>query len=174
VTINDVLARNGVDPSSVRYVEMSFSAMPAALQAGRVDAIWANEPFLSSARLQGARVLFSNYEEYDPNLTVAMYFTSTAFAAQHPNAVLRFARAMDKAEAYAQSHPAETRRVLAQYTQLDAATASTIALAGWHAPISVGSIRKLEQSMIARKLLQGPVDINALLAPYRAAVGSRP
>jgi NitT/TauT family transport system substrate-binding protein len=80
VTISDVLARHGVNPATVKYVEMGFSEMPAALKQGRVDAIWANEPFLTGAKAEGARIIFSNFEEYDPKLTVAAYFTTKQYA----------------------------------------------------------------------------------------------
>jgi hypothetical protein len=45
----------GVDPASIRYVEMSPPTMEAALQAKRVDAVAAYEPFLSDAVAHGAK-----------------------------------------------------------------------------------------------------------------------
>jgi ABC-type taurine transport system substrate-binding protein len=101
--------------------------MPAALKQGRVDAIWANEPFLTGAKAEGARIIFSSFEEYDPKLTVAAYFTTKQYATDHADVVARFARAMAKSNLLAQSHPAETRAVLTSYTKLDAAAVANIA-----------------------------------------------
>jgi NitT/TauT family transport system substrate-binding protein len=48
-TIRASVRKAGGDPSSLEFVELAFPDMPAALEAGRVDAIWVVEPFLSAA-----------------------------------------------------------------------------------------------------------------------------
>ena len=163
VTISDVLARHGVNPATVKYIEMGFPEMPAALKQGRVDAIWANEPFLTAAKADGARVIFPNFEAYDPKLTVAAYFTTKQYATDHADIVARFARAMAKSNLYAQAHPAETRAALTSYTKLDAAAINTIAIAGWYPAINAASTEKLVNSMVTYGLLKTPVDVKALL-----------
>ena len=163
VTISDVLARHGVNPATVKYVEMGFPEMPAALKQNRVDAIWANEPFLSAAKADGARIIFANYEEYDAKLTVAAYFTTHQYATEHADIVARFARAMAKSNTYAQAHPAEARAALSSYTKLDAAAVANIAIAGWYPAINVASTEKLVKSMVTYGLLKSPVDVKALL-----------
>jgi ABC-type nitrate/sulfonate/bicarbonate transport system substrate-binding protein len=48
-TIRASVRKAGGDPSWIKFVELPFPDMPAALEAGRVDAIWVVEPFLSAA-----------------------------------------------------------------------------------------------------------------------------
>ena len=45
------LEKNGVDPSTVKWLELPFSAVAATLNAGRIDAGTIAEPALSAARL---------------------------------------------------------------------------------------------------------------------------
>jgi NitT/TauT family transport system substrate-binding protein len=55
VVIKTSLQKQGVDPSSVKLLEVPFPEMPAALKAGRVDAILASEPFLTGVLDAGGR-----------------------------------------------------------------------------------------------------------------------
>jgi len=86
-------------------VELAFPDMPAALQAGRVDAIWVVEPFLSTSRSQHGRLVASNYVDTAPDLTVAVYFTSEQLIKNDPDLVKRFTEAMTESLAYADAHP---------------------------------------------------------------------
>ena len=85
--ILDVLLDRGRHPARVRFVEIPFDQMPAALDGGRGDAAWMAEPAQTIAEAQGARVVASPFEETDPKPTVATYFTSTRLAQQNPGLV---------------------------------------------------------------------------------------
>ena len=62
----------GGDPAKVKFVELPFPDMPAALQAGQVDAIFVVEPFLTAALGAGRRkVASATTSTPRPNLTVA-------------------------------------------------------------------------------------------------------
>ena len=50
------LDANGVDPSTVEYVEIGFADIPAAVEAGRIDAGLTQEPFTTIAANQGLRI----------------------------------------------------------------------------------------------------------------------
>jgi NitT/TauT family transport system substrate-binding protein len=165
ITIKDVLAKHGVDATKVKFIELGFPEMPVALKEGRVDAIWANEPFLSVAKADGARMLFNNYEDYDPTLTVAMYFTTLAFAHTHADVVARFMRAMNRSLRFAASHTVEARAVLATYTKLDDTSAAQMGLIGWSTSISLPSLEHLQASLIANGLLTRTIDLQALVPP---------
>jgi NitT/TauT family transport system substrate-binding protein len=165
VTIKDILAHHGVNVSKVKFIELGFPEMPVALKQGRVDAIWANEPFLTASKEDGARVLFKNYDDYDPKLTVAVYFTTRQYAAQHPEIVARFARAMSRSLVYAAAHQSEARAMLSTYTKLDAATAAKMGLSGWGPAINIASLEHVQRSMITYGLLTVPNDLQQLIPP---------
>lgn len=162
-TIRAVLDQNGVDSSDVRFVEMGFAEMPAALKRGVVDAIWANEPFLTAALQDGARSILDSYNGFDSKLAVAVYFTSDSFAASHPDLVRRFQQAMSRSLVYADAHPAEARAVLASYTGLEKRDSTQVRLPAWKTTVNQSSLAKLQTAMMRYGLISAPVDVLTIL-----------
>ena len=94
-TIRASVRKAGGDPSSIKFVELAFPDMPAALQADRVDAIWVVEPFLSTSLGEGGRLVASNYVDTAPDLTVAVYFTSEQLIVSKENLSAASSRIQD-------------------------------------------------------------------------------
>jgi NitT/TauT family transport system substrate-binding protein len=163
ITIKAVLDKRGVDTNKVKFVEIGFPEMPAALQHGRVDAIWAEDPFQTIAKRAGARVLFKNYDEFDPKLTLANYFTTTAYYDAHRDVMARFTRAMQTSLKYATAHPAEARSVTVEFAKLDPAVAAVILLPGWSPDVNMGSLERLQAAMIKFGILAKPVDLKTAI-----------
>ena len=78
LAINTAMAKAGADYTKVKYLEIPFPEMNAALDKKRVDAIWQVEPGYTGALGAGARALFHPFEATAPNLTVAGYFAEQA------------------------------------------------------------------------------------------------
>jgi NitT/TauT family transport system substrate-binding protein len=163
ITIKAVMDKGGADSSKVKFVEVGFPEMPSALAQGRVDAIWAEDPFQTIARRAGARVLFKNYDEFDPKLTLANYFTSTDYYNAHRDVMARFTRAMNVSLKYAIAHPAEARQTITDYAKLDPALAAVILLPGWTPEVNMESMELLQASMIKYGILAQPVDLRAAI-----------
>ncbi|WLW58064.1 ABC transporter substrate-binding protein [Streptomyces sp. YU58] len=142
-TVRESVRRAGGDPSDVRFVEVPFDQMPAALDGGRVDAAWMGEPAQTIAKAQGARVVASPFAETDPKLTVATYFTSTRLTEQNPDLVKRFTEAMTESLRYATDHPDEARQVLTTYTKISGDVLKKLTLPGWPAQVDMASLEKL-------------------------------
>jgi NitT/TauT family transport system substrate-binding protein len=162
-TIRASVRKAGGDPSSIRFVELPFPDMPAALQAGRVDAIWVVEPFLSASLGQGGRLVASNYVDTAPNLTVAVYFTSEKLIKDDPDLVKRFTEAMTESLAYADAHPDEARQVLTTYTQIDEAVIKDLTLPKWPPEINRASVETLAKLAVQDGLVSRQPDLAALL-----------
>ena len=141
LTINNALEKRGVDPKSVKYLEVPFPDAVAALKAGRVDAIWVVEPFASQARAAGYRTLMHPFEEAAPNYTVATYFASKEYIAKSSGVVDRFVRAMNKALDYSQQHPDAVRKVVPTYTQIPAKASEGMVLPTWDADLNEDTIQ---------------------------------
>ncbi|MEV1022915.1 ABC transporter substrate-binding protein [Streptomyces sp. NPDC050264] len=144
-TVRASVRKAGGDPSKVNFVELAFDQMPAALAAGQIDAAQVVEPALATVKAQGGRVIASNFTDTAPNLTVAMYFTSTTYAEQHPDIVKKFAAATKESLAYADRHPDEVRQILTTYTKIPSATLDKLVLPRWPATADRASIEKLAQ-----------------------------
>ncbi|MDG4786885.1 ABC transporter substrate-binding protein [Micromonospora sp. WMMD1102] len=153
----------GGDPSNIKWTELPFPEMPAAVLAKRVDAAMLVEPFFTIAQNQGARVVAYNFAEAIPDMTVAAYFSTEQTITQRADLTGRFRAAMAKSLKYAQEHPDEARQVLQTYTQIDPAVAAKITLPAWPAEINRASVQTLADLMLGDGLLKEKVDVAELL-----------
>lgn len=128
VVIKRSLEKQGVDPDSVKLLEVPFPDMPGALQAKRVNAALLTEPFLSAVLAEGGTQIDAPSVETLPNFPNGVYVTSDKYIAENEGVVDRFARAMNKSLSYAQSHPDEVRAIIPTYTQIPKAAAAKIRL----------------------------------------------
>lgn len=162
VTIKAALESEGVDPASVNFTELPFPDMPAAVEQNRIDAAWACEPFVTRVMDNGGRPILDNYGKTDPNLSVASYFASKQWAAQNPEALAAFKRAVDKSMKHASENPDAVRAVLPEYTSIDADTAGRIGLPAFPSTFNDESITKLIEYSEKQGLLGGPVTVEQL------------
>ena len=116
--VNTALKEAGADYTKVKYVEVPFPDMNAALEAGRVDAAFQVEPGYSGGLAAGSKNLANAYEAMAPNYTVATYFASKQYIAEHRDVVDRFTRAMQKSLEYAAGHDEEVRAIVGTYTEI--------------------------------------------------------
>jgi NitT/TauT family transport system substrate-binding protein len=131
------------DPTTIQFRAMPFGEMPNALLAQQVDAAWVVEPQLSEVLTQGGQVIASNYVDTAPDLTVAMYFTSTPVIDKDPELVKRFAEAINESLQYAASHPAEVRDTVGTYTKINDTVRTAMILPSWPHDINRASLETL-------------------------------
>ncbi|SFP07757.1 NitT/TauT family transport system substrate-binding protein [Amycolatopsis arida] len=162
-TIREVVRQAGGDPTTIKFVELPFPDMPAAVQQHRVDAAWVVEPFLTVTTRQGARPVAANFAGTDPELMVAAYFTSQQLIDSDPDLVQRFTEAMNESLRYARDHPDEARRILGTYTQIDAETAASLTLPRWPTEINVASIQRLADLAVRDGLITKEPNVRDLL-----------
>lgn len=117
------IEKNGGDLSSVKFVELAFPAMLAALDAGRIDAAAIAEPFLTQAR-KTDRIIGSPYDAVAKEFLTAAFFTLGPWANGHPDVVKRFASAIHDAAVWANRNHGQSAEILLRYTKTDPAIAS--------------------------------------------------
>lgn len=153
----------GGDASDIKFVELAFPDMPAAVQGKKVDAAWVVEPFLSQTRGQGAQVVAWNFVDTAPDLTIATYFTTADVVEKEADLTKRFKAAMDQSLAYAESHPDEVRSILLTYTKIPKEVTEKITLPKWPPEVNRASVEKLSELMTEDKLVEKQPDVGALL-----------
>ncbi|SPT51431.1 ABC transporter substrate-binding protein [Actinomadura madurae] len=163
VTIRAALEKRGVDPNSIQFTELGFPDMVTAVDTGRIDAAWECEPFVTTLLEQGARPILNNYADTHPNLAVASYFTSTAYAKSNPDVVRRFDAAVRRSQAYANAHPDEVRAILPSYAKIPPAQAKKINMIAWPATFQRDSIEELVRLSEKYKLIKKPVRVEELI-----------
>jgi NitT/TauT family transport system substrate-binding protein len=149
VTVKASLEGEGVDVSQLKFVEVPFPEMNAALERGSVDAAWHVEPFISQLEASGGRKLLDPFVAITPRLTPAQYFGSVEYLDKNPEVEKAFRRAMNRSLDYARAHEAEVRRAIPKYSEIPAAVAKRMPLPYWTSDLNEESIRKL--SGLARK-----------------------
>lgn len=147
LALDSILERNGVQPSSVHVVALSFPTMPAALTSGQVQAVTEVEPFVASIEAKGGKLLSPLFEGEQPSQMVAGYFATTKEIQGDPTLVSSFASAMDKSLAYAESNPAADRAIIPTYTSIPASVAAKMILPVWSSTLNTSSIQAQEQLM---------------------------
>lgn len=162
-TIRESVRQAGGDPDAVSFVELPFPDMPAALQAGNVDAIWVVEPFLAIATGAGGAVVASNYVDAADDLTVAVYFTSEQYAEQSADVVQCFSDAVGESLTYAQNNPDEARAALLTYTKIPQEAADALTLPVWPTEINRDSVQRLAELAVEDGLIDEVPDLDNLL-----------
>ncbi|NGO41285.1 ABC transporter substrate-binding protein [Streptomyces ureilyticus] len=162
-SIKESVRKDGGDASKLKFVEMPFDQMPAALENDDVDAACTPEPALSTVKEAGGTAIAASFYDVDPNLTVAMYFTSQQYAKQNPELVKKFQEATAESLEYADSHPDEVREIVATYTKIPPTLLEKLTLPHWPAEPNRASIERLAELAKQDGQLKEDPDLDALL-----------
>jgi NitT/TauT family transport system substrate-binding protein len=163
VTIKASLEPEGVAVDTLKFTEVPFPDMNAALDSKRVDGACVVEPFVSQGKAGKARGIDPFYVRTAPDLTVATYFTSKQYAEQNGDVVDRFVEAMNRSLTYAQSHPDEVRQVLLDYTEIPPEAVEQIKLPIWRPDLNEPTIEKLSDLSLKYGLIEEQPDLGELI-----------
>ncbi|MDH6454222.1 MULTISPECIES: ABC transporter substrate-binding protein [unclassified Streptomyces] len=161
--VRESVRKDGGDPDKVKFVELAFDQMPAALDSGQVDAACAVEPALATIKGQGGQVIASPMVDVAQGTTVAMYFTSTRYQQQNADVVKRFQEATAESLAYADAHPDEARQIITTYTKIPASVLAQVTLPKWPAEPNKESIEALAKLGEEDGFFKKTPDVDALL-----------
>jgi NitT/TauT family transport system substrate-binding protein len=112
-TARAALENLGVDATRVKYTEIDFPDMLAALQQGRVDAAFEIEPFVTAGLNQGDRRIVSPYYDTKPGLQIGTYVASEKYVQENPDVVKAFQAGLADTARFVSSQPDAFRKVLA-------------------------------------------------------------
>ena len=121
ISVQQWIDKNGGDSSTVKFVEMPFPAMIAAIDLGRVDATELAEPILDEALAHGQRSLGPGYDAVADEFVIGAWICTSTYAAAHPDIVRRFADVMAETARWANTHQAESGQILAKWTKTQVA-----------------------------------------------------
>jgi NitT/TauT family transport system substrate-binding protein len=163
VTIKASLEKDGVDVDKLKFTEVPFPDMNAALEQKRVDGACVVEPFVSQGTAGKAKGIDPFYVRTAPDLTVATYFTSKQYAEENADTVDRFVSAINKSLEYAQAHPDEVRQTLLDYTEIPPEAVEAIKLPIWRTDLNEPTIEKLSELSKKYGLIEEEPDLNELI-----------
>jgi NitT/TauT family transport system substrate-binding protein len=149
--------KNGGKSADVKFIELPFPAMTAAVMAHRVDAAYVIEPFLTAGAAD-LKILARAAESVAPRYQATGWIASESWLASHADVALRFAAAIHRTALWANSHQKESAVILLKYLKLD--------------PTIVEKMRRVPYAVtLETRLVQPPIDAAAKYtgqAPVRA------
>jgi NitT/TauT family transport system substrate-binding protein len=139
--------KNGGSSAKVKFIELPFPQMEAALVAGKVDAISVQEPFAAAAaRRPDVRVLSNPWGDVLPKFLIASWFASEKWAQKNRKTAEAFVRTVN-------------RGIDAIHADKEGARAAMIKWAGLK-PDMVGKIGlPLFDKTLSEKDLQATIDL---------------
>lgn len=115
--VRNWMDKNGADSRTVRFIELPYSAMTAAIVADRVDAGCLTYPADPTLGQPGAalRLVAGVYNVIARRFLFTAWFSTKSWVAAHPAVARRFATAIRRASAWGNSHQADGATILAKY-----------------------------------------------------------
>lgn len=163
VLVSHVVDLNGGDSSTIDFVELPFPDMPAALEAGNVDAAWLFEPFITIATGEGSEVTSHLLAEAYPDLQISVYFTTTQYAQEEPETYGAFVAAMEESLDFAENNPDAAREILGTYTEISAEVIEALTMPQFPSTLDVESLEFMSETSQHYGLLDDDFDYQDVL-----------
>ena len=156
------MVKNGSDAAGLRFIEMPYSAMVAALNAGRIDAAMIAEPSLTAARV-ATRELGSPYGAIASNWYINVWFATKDWLAKNPVVVKRFVGAMAKAAVWENAHRADTAVMLQKFLPVSDDTLSRMVRARYAERLDPALMQPVLDTAAKFDVLKAPMNAGDLI-----------
>ncbi|MGJ9422233.1 ABC transporter substrate-binding protein [Aeromicrobium sp. CF3.5] len=163
LTIRETLREAGGDPDSIDFVELGFPDMPAALEAGNVDAVWVPEPFLTSLQEGPGQLVGYTSQLSVPGMAMQYTFTSEELIASDPELVASMTAALEQTLTYAEENPDEVRAAAQELTGIPPELVEMAGLEAFGTDLREPQLKRLGELMTDEGWIDGPADIDGLL-----------
>lgn len=159
-----VLRNDGVGPTSITWQPTPQRDMISALSTGKVNAILTTEPYIFEAESRlGAVAVLDSCSGVTANLPLLGYFSMSAFAHEHPQAVRAFRSALLQAQADAAMRgPVQT--ALTESVGISSQDAPLLTLGVYPTFLSVGQVQRVADLMYDAGMISTPLAIQKLVA----------
>jgi NitT/TauT family transport system substrate-binding protein len=140
--------RNGGDSTTVKFVEVPAAEDYAAIDTRRLDACNVAEPQITEMKPIG-RILGKPYDALGEGFMIAGYFSTRAWADEHPDLLRRFVSVLHETAQWANKNQDKSADILAKYTRLDPKL------------IRSGNRARFGEAGLTPQMLQSSVDLAA-------------
>lgn len=121
--------KNGGSSTKVKFVEVPFPQMEAALSAGKIDAVSIHEPFATAALQKGeVRLLAQPWGDVLPKFMIASWFASEKWLAKNRQTAQAFVRAISRGVDALHADPEAGRAAMIKWAGLNPDLAGKIGL----------------------------------------------
>ena len=166
LTSRAVLEANGVDLDTVEFVEIPPPNMNAALEQGQIDAAWLVEPFITLAKQTlDVHIAAEVFDGPTKDLPVAGWVTTDQFAAENPNTVAAFTRAIDAAIQITLDDPQSVKDIMPTYTEIPDAVVADMSEIAFAPDNDLAKLTDLQRLMIDFGYYDQALDLDELMVP---------
>jgi len=159
------LKKEGVDPASVKIVQVDGPAQADQLAAGRIDAVETVMPFATNVlRDPDAVNLGDPYLKLAPELSAILWIARQDFAVRNASVLKDFRAALDDAQKFVTGNDEKARQVLKQYTGLPDAAIKAAKLPTYTTEVRPQDMKTWLRAMKDADGFKGDVDLDALVA----------
>jgi NitT/TauT family transport system substrate-binding protein len=157
------LQDDGVNPASVRWKPMPSLDLIGALSSHRVAAILVTEPEIFQAETQvGAGEVLDSLSGTTASLPLSGYFTSTAFARGHADALTAFRAALQSVQANANTG-ASTRTAIARYANMNSQTADLVTIGDYQTAPNASSLQRVADLLANFGVIAKPLNVESMI-----------
>lgn len=164
LSVSAWMQKNGVDPATVKYVEIPTFSMPGALEAGRVDAAVIGEPGVAAAK-PTCKQIASPFEAIARRFYISAWFSTKTWLDANPQLARKFVTAIGQTALWANAHQKETGAVLGRVTKMTPETIATMVRARYGEKMDTALMQPLLDLALKNGLLPSPMAARDLIAP---------
>jgi ABC-type nitrate/sulfonate/bicarbonate transport system substrate-binding protein len=164
VAVLSWVKHNGIDPDSVRGVEVPYPNMGDQLKAKSVDAIESIQPFAGALLANPDNMSLS-----DPILTVAdpslftMWIAQGAWARVNKPVIAAWTASLQEAIDFIAKNPAEARAVMAKYTNLPEAVVQRISFPQYSLSVAPAQVAVWAKALADLDQIASGVDVSKMI-----------
>jgi len=157
--------QNGGDSKTVRFVEMPFSTMAAAIESKRIDAGNIAEPAFTVA---GNRVkaIASPEGAIAPVFSVIAFACDRAWVEKNKTRAKGFKSAVERAAKWANDNNREAKAMLAGYMHISPEVAQAMTLSLYPTSLEVSHLQPLIDTMARYAFIPQRVDANTIITHF--------
>jgi NitT/TauT family transport system substrate-binding protein len=119
LVIRKLMKDQGVDPATIRFVEMAPPDMPGALAAKAIDAYFVGEPHAARAELDGSGRVLYHAKDIWPRFISCVLVVTDRLIAERPAVVRDLVRGIAESGEWAETHRADAAKVVSPYFRQD-------------------------------------------------------
>ena len=157
--------KNGGNARRVKFVELPFPQMEAAIVTGRVDAISVHEPFAAAAaRRSETRVLSNPWGDVLPKFLIAGWFASDKWLQKNKNTAVAFVRAVNRGVDAIHADPNASRAAMIKWAGLKPDFAEIIGLPQFEKGVSERDVQVTMDLTYKYKMIPRPLKAKDVLS----------
>jgi NitT/TauT family transport system substrate-binding protein len=150
--------KHGGDSKNVKFIEVPFPEMGAAMDAHRVDAALPTEPFTTSLRPR-IRSLGGQWEAMKMPFPIFAFFATETWLAAHGDTAVAFAGVIRQTAAWANTHRKDSALILAKFANLDPQLATSMGRSTYGTTLpDAASIQQIVDIQVKYGMMTAPID----------------